>query len=80
MRLAELTEFLVKNLVRDPESVSVKQFEDDDFINIEVLVSEDEMGTVICRKGINAKVIRTIVYASAYANKEKRVKINIDSL
>lgn len=80
MRLAELTEFLVKNLVRDPESVSVKQFEDDDFINIEVLVSEDEMGTVIGKKGINAKAIRTIVYASAYANKEKRVKINIDSL
>ncbi len=80
MRLAELTEFLVKNLVRDPESVSVKQFEDEDFITIEVLVSEDEIGAVIGKKGVIAKAIRTIVYASSYANNEKKVRINIDSL
>ena len=80
MRLAELTEFLVKNLVRDPESVSVKSFEDEEFITIEVLVSEDEIGSVIGKKGIIAKAIRTIVYASAYVNKEKKVRINIDSI
>lgn len=80
MRLAELTEFLVKNLVRDPESVSVKSFEDEDFITIEVLVSEDEIGAVIGKKGAIAQAIRTIVYASAYVNKEKKVRINIDSI
>lgn len=80
MRLAELTEFIVKNLVHDPESVSVKSFEDDDFITIEVLVSEDEIGAVIGKKGIIAKAIRTIVYASSYTNNEKKVRINIDSL
>lgn len=80
MKLAELTEFLVKNLVRDPESVSVKSFEDEEYINIEVLVSEDEMGAVIGKKGVIAKAIRTIVYASAYVNNEKKVRINIDSL
>ena len=80
MRLAELTEFLVKNLVRDPESVSVKHFEDEDFITIEVLVSEDEIGAVIGKKGVIAKAIRTIVYASSYANNEKKVRINIDSI
>lgn len=80
MRLAQLTEFLVKNIVRDPDSVSVRHYEDDDYITIEVLVSEDEVGTVIGRKGVIAKAIRTIVYASSYANHEKKVKINIDSL
>ena len=80
MRLAELTEFLVKNLVKDPESVSVKSFEDEDFITIEVLVSENEIGAVIGKKGMIAKAIRTIVYASAYTNNEKKVRINIDSI
>ena len=80
MRLAELTEFLVKNLVRDPESVSVKSFEDEDYITIEVLVSEEEIGAVIGKKGVIAKAIRTIVYASSYANQEKKVRINIDSI
>lgn len=80
MRLAELTEFLVKNLVRDPESVSVKSFEDEEYITIEVLVSENEIGAVIGKKGAIAKAIRTIVYASSYVNNEKKVRINIDSI
>lgn len=47
MKLLELTEFLVKNLVSDPETVSIKQFEDGEFIIIEVLVDEKDMGMLI---------------------------------
>lgn len=80
MKLVELTEFLVKNLVHDPDSVSVRQIDDEDSIIIEVLVSEDEMGAVIGRGGNIAKAIRTLVYASAYVNGDKKVRINIDSI
>ena len=80
MKLVELTEFLVKNIVKDPDSVSVKSFEDEEFINIEVLVSSDEIGAVIGKAGANANAIRTLVQASSYINKEKKVKINIDSI
>lgn len=80
MDLAALTEYLVKNLVKDPDSVSVKQFEEeDDMIIIEVLVSGDDMGSVIGRGGTIANAIRTIVQASSYVNGNKKVKINIDS-
>lgn len=79
MDLSSLTEFLVKSLVSDPESVSVKQFEDDDLITIEVLVSSDDMGKVIGRGGIIANSIRNIVQASSRLNNERYVKINIDS-
>ena len=79
MDLAALTEYLVKNLVKDPDSVSVKQFEEeDDMIIIEVLVSDDDMGSVIGRGGAIANAIRTIVQASSYVNGNKKVKINID--
>lgn len=81
MRLSELTETLIKNLVKDPESVSVRQFDvEEDFITIEVLVNESDMGAVIGRNGATAQAIRTIVQASAYINGEKKVRINIDSI
>jgi len=80
MKIAELTEFLIKNLVKDPEMVSVKQFDDeDDMIIIQVLVSADDMGAVIGKGGNIANSVRTIVQAAAYANGLKKVKINIDS-
>ena len=80
MDLVGLTSYLIKSLVKDPESVSVKQFEtEDDTILILVLVSSDEIGAVIGKNGKIANSIRTIVQASSYLNDKKRVKINIDS-
>lgn len=80
MSLVELTEHLVKSLVKDADMVSVKQFDDEeDIITIQVLVNDSDMGSVIGRSGNIANAIRTIVQASAYANNMKKVKINIDS-
>ncbi len=81
MSLAELTSVLVKSIVSDPDSVSVKQFDtDEEFITIEVLVSSEEIKKVIGRGGVTANAIRTIVQAASYANGLKKVKINIDSI
>lgn len=79
--LVELTESLVKALALDKESVTVKTFEtdNDNLVQIEVLVSEEDMGRVIGKGGKNASAIRTLVQAASYLNDDKRVKINIDS-
>lgn len=81
MDLVKLTETIVKELVKDPDSVSVKEFpsEDEAQMIIEVMVPEDQMGAVIGRQGNTAKSLRTIVQASSYVNGNKRVNINIDS-
>ena len=79
MDLSSLTEFLVKSVVTDEENVSVKQFEDDDLVTIEVLVSSDDMGKVIGKGGVIAKSIRSIVQASGRLNGVEHVKVNIDS-
>lgn len=49
MNLIELTESIIKSIVKDKESVAVKEFpsEDENTIDIEVLVSEDDLGRVI---------------------------------
>ena len=80
MKLVELTEYLVKSIAKEPDMVSVKQFEDDeDYLTIQVLVSAEDMGRVVGKGGSVANSIRTLVQAAAYINKEKKVKINIDS-
>lgn len=81
MELVKLTEFIVKELVEDPESVKVKEFpsEDEGQMIIQVMVPENQMGKVIGREGKIAKAIRTIVQASSYINENKRVVVNIDS-
>lgn len=80
MNLVELTEYLVKSLVKDSDSVSVKEFEtEDDSVLIQVLVDSSVIGSVIGKGGKIANSIRTIVQASSYLNGNKRIKINIDS-
>ena len=81
MELVKLTETILKELVKDSDSVTVKEFpsENDDEITIQVMVPEDEMGRVIGKQGKMAKALRTIVQASSFINENKRVNINIDS-
>lgn len=78
MELVELTEYLVKMLVKDKEAVEVKLSETDEKI-IEVLVPEAEIGAVIGHGGKIANSIRNIVQASAYINELGYVKININA-
>ena len=64
MSLVELTEFLVKNIVSDPESVAVSTKEDDESM-IEVLVASDDLGAVIGKGGKTA-------FAGAYYGGNRR--------
>ena len=81
MDLVTLTEEIVKSLVVDADSVSVKEFptEDENTILIQVMVAESDMGRVIGKDGKCANAIRTLVQASSYLSDNKKVKINIDS-
>ena len=81
MNLVLLTETIVKKLVSDPESVSVKEFEseEENEIQIEVMISNDDLGKVIGKDGRIINAIRTIVQASSYTHDNKKVKINVDS-
>ena len=81
MNLVALTETIIKKLVSDPESVSIKEFEteEENTIQIEVLISADDMGKVIGKDGKIINSIRTIVQASSSLEDNKKVKINVDS-
>lgn len=78
MNLVELTEFLVKNIVKEPDMVLVKQMEDEEGITILISVDEADKGAVIGKGGNIANSIRTIVQAAAYINNQKHVRVNIE--
>ena len=81
MNLVALTEAIIKKIVSDPESVSIKEFdtEEENTIQIEVLISSSDIGKVIGKNGEIINSIRTIVQAASSLEDNKRVKINIDS-
>lgn len=79
--LVTLTEYIIKKLVVDEDSVSVKEFENDDesVMQIEVLISKNDMARVIGRDGRNINAIRTVVQASSSISDGKKININVDS-
>lgn len=81
MDLVVLTETIIKKIVSDNESVSVKEFEsnEENTVQIEVVVSSDDLGRVIGRNGRTINSIRTVVQAAASLNGNRRVRINVDS-
>ena len=79
MNLVEFSELIVKKLVKEPDLVKVEEFEDGDKTVIEILVSEEDMGRVIGKKGKIATSIKTLIQAKAYNEGNNKVKVNIDS-
>lgn len=80
MDLVKLTESIVKSLVVNEDSVSVKEFptEEDNVILIQVMIAEEDMGRVIGKGGKCANALRTLVQASSSIDSNKYVKIDID--
>lgn len=80
MDLVLLTEEIVKSLVENVDSVSVKEFpiEDDNTMLIQVIVAEEDMGRVIGKGGKCANALRTLVQASSSLKDNKYIKIDID--
>ena len=74
--MAELLEYLARQLVDDPDAVRVETAEEDDAIVLRLLVAPDDVGKVIGRQGRVARALRTVVRASA-ARERRRVLLEI---
>ena len=69
--MKELLLYMAKNLVDNPDAVTVDEVEGEDGKVLELRVAEGDMGKVIGRQGRIAKEIRTIVKTVAQRNGEK---------
>ena len=69
--MKELLLYMAKNLVDNPDAVSVNEITEEDGLVLELRVAPEDMGKVICRQGRIAKEIRTIIKTVAQRDGEK---------
>ena len=69
--MKELLLYMAKNLVDDPEAVTVTEIEEEDGKVLELRVAEGDMGKVIGRQGRIAKEIRTLIRSQAQRTGQK---------
>ena len=75
--MKELLEYLARELVDEPDEVTVEEFEEDDgTLVLELSVDEDDYGQVIGRGGRTAQALRTVVKAAAVKD-NRRVLLDI---
>ena len=75
--MKDILEVLIKNLVDNPDEVSIAEKTESKAICYEVKVSKNDMGKVIGKQGKMAKAIRSII--KAVATKEHK-KVNVEFL
>ncbi|MCL4397490.1 KH domain-containing protein [Patescibacteria group bacterium] len=59
--MKDLLEYLVKNIVDEPEAVAVEEINNEGFVNLNLTVAQPDMGKVIGKGGRIIKAIRDLV-------------------
>ena len=75
--MKDILEVVIKNLVDNPDEVSINEVTEAKSICYEVKVAKNDMGKVIGKQGKMAKAIRTLI--KSIAGKEHK-KVNIEFL
>ena len=74
--MAELLEYLARQLVDEPDAVRVERVDEDDTVLLRLHVAQEDLGKVIGRQGRIARSLRTIVRAGS-AREQRRVQLEI---
>ncbi len=69
--MQKLLEYLVKELVDEPEHVVVTEVPQEEATTYEVRVAPNDLGKVIGKQGRIANALRTVAKAAAMKNKRK---------
>lgn len=78
MSLKELTEFIIKSLVEDRDSISVEEkIIDDHTLQIDIRVNESDIKKVIGKDGRVIQAIRTLIQEASSLRDNKYVKVEI---
>ncbi len=66
-----LLEYIVKNLVSQPDVVEVEEVEQDSKLVLKLKVAKEDMGRIIGKEGRIIRSIREIIYAYSIKNSQK---------
>ena len=73
--MKELLYYIVRQIVDNPDAVSINEVTRDNTLVLELSVDPSDMGKVIGRQGKIAKSIRSIVKAAAI---RENIRVNVD--
>ena len=73
--MKDLLLYIARNLVDNPDQVSVTETQGSQELTLELRVAPDDMGTVIGRQGRIAKEIRTVIRSRA---QREGIKVSVD--
>ena len=68
-------EFVVKQIVDNPDEVGVSLSESDGGIRLDVTVADGDMGRVIGKRGRVASAIRTVVRAAGHTDEGGTIEV-----
>lgn len=75
----ELLDYIVKNLVNNPQDVEINEVDSDKKLTLKLRVNKEDMGRVIGKEGRIIRSIREIIYA--YAMKDsKKVSVEVEEV
>lgn len=74
--MKDLLVYIAKNLVEQPDAVSVEETEGAQELTLQLRVAPEDMGKVIGRQGRIAREIRTVMRAAAQRS-GKRINVDI---
>jgi uncharacterized protein len=74
--MKEFVDYIVKNLVDEPDSVDVQCFEGERGMIIEVRVAQPDIGKVVGNRGRTIKALRTVVM-TVCARLGKRARLEL---
>ncbi|EKD96336.1 MAG: hypothetical protein ACD_24C00087G0002 [uncultured bacterium] len=75
--MKEFIEYLVKQLVNNPDEVEVTETQESGLLSYRIKVANEDMGIVIGKEGKNIKSIRNLAKSKAIKD---NVRINIELL
>lgn len=79
--MRDLLEYLVKNLVGQPEAVKIDEETSDNMVSFNLIVAPEDMGMVIGKGGQTIKSIRRLLITRAMAeNQNLLVRVNLQEV
>jgi len=72
--MKQLTQYILENITRHPEDVSIKEEKEDQRVNLEISLNEEDIPKVIGKEGKVIRSIRNIVKTSA---RKKNIWVNL---
>lgn len=72
--MLELLQYVVKNLVQQPDKVKIEENNEKDFVVFNVFVDDSDLGQLIGKEGSTAKAIRTLVRSMGKSHDKIAIK------